>query len=403
MRGSEFLDKMEFTDPAYVEAADAMPKKKKNGMIKWGAIAACLAIMVFAGTMLLRPDDSGPADGLPVLTISDSAYAMGFEGYMAYDISELVNSNPWNKDMELSTLPVYQNTLTYDSSLIAAGTDFEKMREVILDAAAGLGLDTTALTVTDNAPDEETIRKMTEKFEAIGESVPDSFFAPTELIINADGLRIEVSDALTATVTFDPAVSLPDGYNFTHYAPYGDTASAAEYFKTEYGGLIGAENPQLNIRGGDYNIYNQQSYRIEFFDSGENDTESIINYNFYRTSFACDDDGKLFIARKYQPDLSLKTGDYPIVDADMARDLLVSGKYITSVPYDPPGEEYIAKVELVYRTDKYDAYYMPYYRFLVELPEEERENGLKTFGAYYVPAVESTYISNMPRWNGHFN
>ena len=30
MRGNEFLDKMELIDPAYVEAADATPKKKKR-------------------------------------------------------------------------------------------------------------------------------------------------------------------------------------------------------------------------------------------------------------------------------------------------------------------------------------------------------------------------------------
>ena len=30
MRGNEFLDKMELIDPAYVEAADATPKKKKS-------------------------------------------------------------------------------------------------------------------------------------------------------------------------------------------------------------------------------------------------------------------------------------------------------------------------------------------------------------------------------------
>ena len=34
MRGNEFLDKMELIDPAYVEAADATPKKKKSVWIK---------------------------------------------------------------------------------------------------------------------------------------------------------------------------------------------------------------------------------------------------------------------------------------------------------------------------------------------------------------------------------
>ena len=41
MRGQEFLDKMELIEPAYVEAADIMPKKKKSIWIKCGAAAAC--------------------------------------------------------------------------------------------------------------------------------------------------------------------------------------------------------------------------------------------------------------------------------------------------------------------------------------------------------------------------
>ena len=46
---------------------------------------------------------------------------------------------------------------------------------------------------------------------------------------------------------------------------------------------------------------------------------------------------------------------------------------------------------------------MPYYKFYVELSDEERENGLKTYGAYYVPAVETEYITGLPLWNGNFN
>ena len=73
-----------------------------------------------------------------------------------------------------------------------------------------------------------------------------------------------------------------------------------------------------------------------------------------------------------------------------------------------PDEEYIKKVELVYRTGDMEEYYLPYYRFLVELPEEENseiesEHGLKNYGAYYVPAVESSYLTNMPVWDGGFN
>ena len=31
------------------------------------------------------------------------------------------------------------------------------------------------------------------------------------------------------------------------------------------------------------------------------------------------------------------------------------------------------------------------------------DDGLKAYGAYYVPAVESAYISDMPVWDGSFN
>lgn len=51
MRGNEFLDKMGLIDPAYVEAADAKPKKKKGVWVKWGAMAACLCLVV-AGVLM---------------------------------------------------------------------------------------------------------------------------------------------------------------------------------------------------------------------------------------------------------------------------------------------------------------------------------------------------------------
>lgn len=404
MRGNEFLDKMELIDPAYVEAADAAPKKKKSVWVKWGAAAACFALMIFVGTRLLPQDEPGLNSDLPMLSISENTSAgMGYEGYMAYDISELINANPWDEDSEISTLPVYQNSLTYDANFIASGADFDKMQEFILDVAGRLELDTNSLTITDNALDEESKQEIIEKFEKTGDTVPEGYFDPTELVIKAEGIKIEVDQSMTATVSFDPAVSLPEEYNFTHYASYDDKAAVAEYLKIKYRDFIGIDKPQANIYGGGYNINNHQMYSIEFFDAGGNEIEQLINYNFNRVTFGCDDEGKLFIARIYQPDLSVKIGDYPIISSEQAKELLLNGNYITTVPYEISEEEFIKKVELIYRTGEHEEYFMPYYRFYVELPEDEQENGLKIYGAYYVPAVESSYISNMPMWDGSFN
>lgn len=401
MRGNDFLDKMELVDPAYVEEADVKRNKKNSSWIKWGAVAACFALMIFAGAKILPQDEPGQNSDLPMLSITESASAMGYEGYMAYDISELVNVNPWNEDSEISTLPVYQNSLTYDANFIASGADFDKMQEFILDVAGRLELDTNNLIVTHNALD--ALDEKSEKLQSVGDTVPDGYFAPTKLRIEADGVEIEVDQSMTAKVSFDPPISLPEKYNFTHYAAYDDIAAVADYLKSEYYEFIGIDDLQVNIYGGDYNIYNQQGYSIEFFCAGESNVEQIINYNFNRVAFYCDDNGELFMARIYQPDLSKKLGDYPIISSGQAKELLLNRNYITTVPYEIAGAEFIKKVELIYRTGEHEQYYMPYYRFYVELPEEELENGLKSYGAYYVPAVESSYISNMPIWDGSFN
>ena len=406
MKNEKLLDAIgQIDDELIFDAVSNTKPEKKNNLFKWGILAAaCLVAVITAFTIPLlhkTPEKTDIDANLPLLTISENqGAAMGFEGYMAYDISELVNANPWNETMTLSTLPVYENPLSYDNNFIVSGADFDAMKASLTDIATRLGMDMDTLEITDNTPSEEYKAAVLSKTDG---DIPEGYFNPTKVIAENNGIEIEVETDMTAVISFEPAISLPEQYNFSHYASYEDTAAVAGYLNIQYEDFINMKNPQVNIHGGDYNIYSQQSYGIEFFDVGGSDPERIVNYNFNRVAFYCDDSGSLFLARVFQPDLSHKTGDYPVISADDARELLLSGNYITTVPYAMPGENYIAKTELVYRTGKYDQYYMPYYRFYVELPEAEREGGLKTYGAYYVPAVLSSYISNMPVWDGSFN
>ncbi len=376
---------------------------------KWTA-AACLALTVFAGSKLLshNPTDiSQPAQtkDLPMLSISEYINeGMGFEGLWAYDISDLTDSNPWNEATSPSSLPVFRNQLSYNKDSVATGANFGKMRELLTDLAGRLGLDENSLTITDNAPDEEEKKEITEKMEG---DVPDGYFNPTQLTTKKNGMEITVDQTMLGTVSFAPAIKLPKQFHFADSASYEETAAVANYLKEQYKNLIHLDNPQLNISGGDYsNSENgsglQQEYKISFYETGKNISESIINYNFRQISFDCDDTGKLSLASLDQTDLSQKMGNYPIITSKDAKNLLLNGNYITSVPYQLPGEKFVAKTELIYRTGTNEKYFMPYYRFYVELPEEERD-GLKTYGAYYVPAVEKKYLSNMPLWDGSFN
>ncbi len=407
MKKEHISDALNLLNDDIIEEADAVRRnKRKRGKSwwMWASIAACLALLVYAGIRILPQEPANDVSKLPLLTINeDTGEAMGFEGYMAYKASELVNANPWSEASKLSALPVFHNLLTYNKNNIASRADFNKMQEFLLEAANRFGLDTNGLVSSNDVPDEETKQKIIDKLQIGGGTISDGYFDPTKLMVKADGLKIEVDQAMTAKISLDPAVSLPSEYNFTHYAAYDEMVAVAEYLKTKYKDIIGIDNPKVNIYGGDYNIYNQQRYSIEFFDAGGSINEQIINYNFNRVAFYCDDEGKLFLIRIYRPVLSDKVGDYPIITSKEASQLLSNGNYLTTVPYKMPGLEYVKKAELVYRTGEQEEYYMPYYRFYVELPEEERDNGLKTYGAYYVPAVDRAFISNMPTWDGSFN
>ncbi len=399
MNDENLIDALNYIDDNIIENTDASRKVNKKYRILRIArafIAACLVVAIGIGSIFLlpelKPNQQDPQinpnqnTSLPILTISENFGTMGFEAYMAHDISELVNTNPWYAGCDITTLPVYKNTLNVDKIGKITNIDNEEMNSLILDIAKRYGLKENEIEITRDS-----------------RAYTDSLF------VKAENFEIRVDPELTATIEFDPAISLPDEYNFTYYnSSYDDMLAAAEYFKSEYSSLINFKKPQINITRGDYNIYDQQSYSIELFDSSGDLIQDIINYNFNRVTFTSDDtEDKLWLISVYKPNLSEKIGDYPIITADKAEELLAKGNFISSVPsnYEMKVEN-VRKVELVYRNTYWlDKIYMPYYKFYIELPELENRHGhgLKHYGAYYVPAVDGKYISNMPVWDGSFN
>ncbi|QSX09486.1 hypothetical protein J0B03_05325 [Alkalibacter rhizosphaerae] len=342
-----------------------------------------------------------PNPNLPMLTIdTEFAGGMGFEGYMAYDISDLTNANPWNEDMSITHLPVIKNKFAYDEMQHVEDPDYKRMEKLLVETAEDLGMDAKNIPITNDVPDKETQKDITDK---LGGTVPDGYFDATRFFMEDEKYIVEVDTSNTARVDFKVPVELPEEYNFTYYATYDETYKVAEYLKDEFAAFIGMKDPMINVSGGDFNIYGEQSYRIAFYEKSSDGVQAILNYHFNTLEFYCNDDGALFLARKYETDLSEVVGDYPIVDGEEALALLEAGNYVTSVPQEFAGKEHVKKMELVYRLSRTDKLFMPYYKFYVELPDMKRENGLNSYGAYYVPAVEEQYIENMPVWDGSFN
>lgn len=403
MRGKDLYQKITDIDNDIVSDIGNAPKSRKPVYIKWFSAVACFAIIISV-VSFFNGNKVTTAPDLPMLALNtEFSGAMGFEGYMAYDITDLTNANPWNENLKLTHLPVIKNKLTNNELQKADNPDYKLMEKFLKETAQSLGMDTESIPITNDIPDDATKKAITDKLTMGGGKVPEGYFDISRLFIEDDNYKIEVNSNNTVMIDFKSPIKLPSEYNFTHHASYEETYKVAEYLKKEYAGFIGMKNPIINISGGDYNIYAEQSYSIAFFEKGSDNIQSILNYHFNTVEFYCNDDGALFLARKYYTDLSEVVGEYPIINAEEALTLLKNGNYITTVPQEFEGAEYVKKVELVYRTSTTEKLFMPYYRFYVELPNMKLENGLNDYGAYYVPAVEGRYIENMPIWDGHFN
>ena len=310
-----------------------------------------------------------PDTDLPTLEIGAHDGGYGYEGYLAHDISELVNANPWNENISLAALPVFR---------VKNDTSENKLEELITATAEKLNL------------------KGFNSFTNDGGAV----FSESESI------KITATD-IGIFVYFKKAESLPERYNFGYYASYKDMKKSAGYLKNKYSALFKDGKYILNLYGGDYDIYGRQKYHISFYRDSGDTVQKIINYNFYKTYFTPNDNGELELINTDLPDLGNKIGNYPVISPDKAKELLYDGKYVTSSPTAIKKSDKTAQTELVYRFAPWEKYYIPYYRFFVAEERTGNESlekqGFKCYCAYYVPAVEEKYIANMPLWNGALN
>lgn len=379
MRGEHISDALHMLPDEMLEETEQIrSRRKRTSRIwwKWLAAAACLVLAVSGVWLFSQNFMKHDMGELPQLVASQEWRGgdMGmFECFTAYDISEQVNGNPWTKEAEISTLPVYHTPLdleAYETKGEVYGGDFSKMESILRDIADRLGLDGNTVEI--------------KKRKGV-------YYLDAYLTAGKDGISIEVGHDLTAHIELQPAVSIPEEYHFDYNSSYEELEAVAEYLKEEYHALIGMKQPRVNIDGGDYDYDGNQSYQLEFYDGSGDITNQIINYNFNRVAFYSSENN-LWGMSISQPDLSQKVGEYPIITSDEAEKYLLQGDYITSVPYEIPGREYVKKVELEYRAQAWEEYYMPYYKFYVELPEEEKD-GMKTYGIYYVNAVEKRYLS----------
>ena len=375
MNAKKFSDAMGALNRRYVEEAALYHKNRiRLPRIMWGAVAACVALAVVVGVNL-RPQSEAPQAMLTIPTMEQDA--MGFESWVGYDIATWDNGNPWNVSMDFTTLPVYRNG-SYHSAGMPTGLSQEAMMDRLEEAAEALGMEIDS---------PETVQE--------GSAV-------VQLTASAEGTTIVVEADGTMEVWFEGGLALPEEYHFTDCDTTDtEAAQVLNYLAQRYSALLEFDQPE-QVLSGMWNLSDEEgstpSYWREYilYDAAGDDLENILNYTYRFAQFYPDEEGKLSLLRIWDGLACAENiGEYPIITVDEAFQQLEQGHYITSVPYEVTDMERVGKVELVYRNARTEETFLPYYRFYVALPEEQKD-GLTTFGAYYVPAVQEAYITNMP-------
>lgn len=463
MNKKKFSDAMsEIDDKYYVEASEYLSKGSNINWVKFAAAVAVLAIVVFATfklfpqkpsgdnitelpkgstTTVEKPIDTKPIDTKPIDTktvdtkpagkysnvlpsepitlpeapiqnplpkityrdLKNNGMGLGPGGLMAYDASELVNSNPWNKDMVIDILPVYKAPYIKGGETKPTKDELEYMRILLLKTAKSLGVDLEKVTITDDVPSEEQkaaiIKKVFDK-----NPVPEDYFDPAELRIDTNEFLIKVSSDFRVFIDFKKNMKLPDDYKYRENVGYDDAVKIAEYLKSKYNELLGFKDTKISVESKGYNIYLEKSYRILIYESLPLDVDTIVSYNLRQALFSLDyEDGTLSAIFIENINPTQKVGDYPIITIDRATELFKEGKFISASVSKVPDWDTVKKIELIYLKVPGQDYILPYYEFTVQGGSEPVYKDLLAFPSCYVPAIEPEFIEEMEPLKGNFN
>ena len=278
----------------------------------------------------------------------------------AYDASELVGNNPWNKNLDIERLPIFKK-----KTIAVECSDLEKVTEAVKKMNDEKGLN---LLVEGSAEGGIKIRIPEEKY---------TDFTAKEL------------------------------------------SEQHKEIAEKYGKLVGLNDAEFSMTHA-YSLIGRKYYNTFFYQSSNNAFEAMMNYNFKKVKIA--EYGYSFDTYYYgyQEPSDLLTlnytnrfdtlqcsGFYPIVSVQEAKEQLFNGKYYA--PYNNSdvedavratlreSEDIIKAVELVY-LDTYSDECLPYYRFIVEIDGLEdakylHAEGIKQYINIFVPAIDIAYIS----------
>lgn len=376
-----------------------------------------------------KPEEPVYVDGLQVISAKFSTVGgAGFEAYLVKDTADLDKGNPWDPSRPIAALPVYKY-LAYNPDMHGGPTVYlshSEMLEIAKEAAAEIGediLDYTEISYVD--------QKMTDTTGMENAESPVCLWAYTEatwiLVSSTGGYSYRFTDTRgedyykydSPPFTFEYTdnenslknrIKLPSGIKLDGNPTSEDILDVFRYVFENHSRFVFADCFEARKTITSYTfegnvLYRSNSYSV--YETFPDDyLRTLMSYYFNTATITVSEDGGFIDAiTPFRNNFALRTeklGDYPIITDEDALELLICGKYISSVPAAElkNGEinaSDVHKCELIYVTDKY---VIPYYKFYVELnydSDTALSNGsdpsLKLYGAFYVPAVEVKYLA----------
>lgn len=366
-------------------------KKSSNRGFKLMKLASAFVLIIIigiSGAKLMIPRESmqnnpnneieniqsKPISELEKITFSYFNEGMGDGKQMAYDPNELIGDNPVaGKEKEITHLPVFKYKAFNESQM-------KDLAEDVSDKLKG------KVTYYDYKPEFNV------------------------LIANCTTAVIYVYANGSYSFTLnDP---LPSPVNIKEIADKNAMGDLAMYYYKKLSKLIIFDNPTAEVTVESYSFGGDPLYQTIIYDRGTNiKLESrLLKYSIGGVRlFISQEDGKLQSVDVGKM-LSNAGVLYPIISPEEAINQFKKGNYATNVTNVSPDKAKIYHVELEYWSKGYQEYIQPVYKIIIgqdDWNEDSTKNcgmkeGLKVFGAVYVPAVSPEFVTiekNEARFN----
>ena len=424
-------------DDLIAEAAEAVSQSKLRSPI-WkrfslgsaaavfiGAVAvSCVLFIAYWVSNIQPPEQSAhyeengehkdyptptPGELLPIPHIHASA----FEVILPAGQEHMTLNNPWHDIGHIETLPVFRNhalwhfdrPMTSSFELMLSDVEMDEFLVMIHEAAKAIAM------AADISPDG-----LASGFSNTGVYV----------LFSMDGGSLNYAHNQIGTLTLHTHLDfalggerlyMPASASLANNATAEETQAAIEYLANRFGGAFPMEAPTITNAQGLLDVGGPMSYhRQRFFDSGGSPEDAILSFNFkwveiltFNPNVPERIEMGLFPHEHFE---TLQLGNFPIITADEARQMLLDGYFISSFPdaqWPGGARASEASVELVYYSPSFSdvELVMPFYRFLIEvdMPLSHRDSLVemasehRSFIRYYVPAVHRDYLQPMTRRN----